>query len=142
MTWAIINKVNGFYYSGKLWRWSSTPKIYAKIGWAKSALTGLQKQTWDKNSQNYEIIEYPHIAKFNLYQWRDGECSALFVDGKYATSFLGDTLQAVDIYYYISEGTPIILKIFELWEDYDKEIYFEEMYCEDEEVYKRWMETH
>lgn len=81
-------------------------------------------------------------ARLNIYKWRQGENSAIFLDGKYKAGFFQEDLLAVDIPRYVSEDKPIILKVFWLNEDEDKEIYFEDEYSEDEQVFIKWMETH
>lgn len=99
MTWVIQNKNTGLFYAGKYWKWGGTPKIYAKIGWAKSALTGLQKHTWNKEFQACEIVVF-HSNKFadvNIYEADCVEYSAIFVNGE-SKGVYGDRVTARDLY--------------------------------------------
>lgn len=99
MAWVIQNKNTGLFYAGKYWKWGGTPKIYAKIGWAKSALTGLQKHTWNKEFQACEIVVF-HSNKFadvNIYEASCTEFVAIFINGKYVEKFFDDIVTAQDL---------------------------------------------
>lgn len=145
MAWVIKNKLTNLYYRGKIGRWSKTPKIYAKEGWAKAAMTMLkQYHSWNKSFDisNLEIVEHNTVPKFTIYFWRDRENCALFINGQYKATYLHDHMRVTEVYDFVPEGTPVKFEFFDLPEDDDKEIYFDKDYCEDEGVYKEWMETH
>lgn len=92
---------------------------------------------------DYEIIEYLPVANFNIYKWRNGGNCAVFVNGQYKTTYLHDHMSVEEVYDFVPEKSLVTFSFFDLPEDDDQEIYFDEHeYCEDEEVYKKWMETH
>lgn len=135
--YAIKSNKTGLYYKGHHGRFGESPKIYVHKRWAKSAIACMRRS-------DCSIVEWDSekIAKFSLYKWRGGENSTLFVNGQYKASFLSETPNLTDIHYWVDEKTPMVLEVFELWEDDDKEIYFDKEESENEADYIKWMETH
>lgn len=80
--------------------------------------------------------------RVTLYTWRQGENSALFIDGKFEGTWLSEKPKISDLEMLISPSQLMALNIFRLRENDDEEIYFYDDYCDDEEVFKEWMETH
>ena len=101
MAWVIHDSKTGLYYSVSR-RWTGTPKIYAKEGWAKSALTGwLKRHRWSKTIQasDYSVVPYrdDKFADVNIYEANCIEFAAVYINGEYVENFGDYTVTAQDL---------------------------------------------
>lgn len=80
--------------------------------------------------------------RVTLYIWREGENSALFIDGKFEGTWLSEKPKMNDLQMWIAPNHLMTFEVFRLPEDYDREIYFDNDYCDKEEVFQEWMVTH